>query len=146
MRTLKPEKQVQILEVEPWLRQHGFSYEIYDSKGAYSASLGRYVRNKGLKKGTPDIIGCDKNGIALFLELKEPKKGHVLRLEQYIFLRTKILSNAFAVCVSSSAQLEEYYLKWSNLESAKQEYLLSCLPDKVLIDSKPPKIVQAPTF
>ena len=142
---IKPEKKVQIFDVEPWLRQHGFSYEVYDSKGQFSAKLGRYVKNSGMKKGTPDIMGCSPDGLAVYIELKEPRKDHLLRLDQFLFLHAKIRSNAFAVVVSSQSQLSEYYQTFLGLSQAeRQTYLFSLLPQRVLIDSKPPKIIDAP--
>lgn len=141
-RKIKPEKLVE-MDVLAYAFQQRWSLDVYDSEALFFG--GKKRSNPGLKAGTPDIIGADSQGIALFLELKDPKKDHVCRLAQFQFLTLKIESNAFAIVVSSSEQLDRFYKTWMSLRKTSldeaRNYLKSILPKKVLVNNK---IIKAP--
>jgi VRR-NUC domain. len=123
-------------QVLAWAFQNHWSIDVYDSKAIQSVSS-RYIRNSGLKVGTPDLIGCDNQGNAVFLELKRPGKASVCSLEQRQFLERKIDCNAFCLVLDSSDYLQNVYTKWSLMgQKDRRDYLKSLLPVKVLIQKK----------
>ena len=129
---MKPEKKVE-LDVYQWCFRHRWSVEIYDSKATYSERAQTYKKNRGLSSGTPDVIGNDDQGRAVYIELKA--SGGYCSLEQVQFLRRKIDSGAFACVVRSSLELEETYSEWiQSLD--KRTYLLSKLPKKAKVNGK----------
>jgi hypothetical protein len=101
---------------------------------------GKKRQNPGLQVSTPDLIGNDSNGLALYVELKAPDGHEICRIGQHQFLTRKIFSNAFGAVVSSSAQLEQLYKRWLSLRNHSlieaRDYLLEQLPKKVLINGK----------
>jgi hypothetical protein len=124
-------------EVLAWCFAHGWSADVYDSKGEYSESLGRYRSSKSLKTGTSDVIAATDMGHAAYIELKKTGHDHTCRLEQRQFLERKIASNAFACVVSSAKQLNDIYSEWLALPIDKRRiFLLSKLPRKVLVNKK----------
>jgi hypothetical protein len=124
-------------EVLAWMFARGWSADVYDSKGQYSASFGGYKSSQALKTGTPDLIASTDLGHAVFVELKKTGHDHTCRLEQRQFLEKKIASNAFACVVSSAKQLNDIYFEWLLLPVDKRrEFLLSKLPRKVLVNKK----------
>ena len=124
-------------EVLAWCFQHGWSLDVYDSKGVYSESRGGYRQSNLIKPGTCDLIGCDNQGHSVFVELKKPNHHDVCSLGQRQFLERKINYGAFGCVVSSAKQLSEVYSQWkSQSVLERKEFLLSLLPRKVLVDKK----------
>ena len=133
---MKPEKLVE-QEVLAWAFMHRWCVNVFDS--------GKIVRDKkahentGLPSGCSDLVGNDNNGLAVYVELKDPKKDKVCRLSQHQFLSRKIESNAFACVVSSAKRLEEIYSTWLSLRGDMEKarsYLKDQLPTKVLVGKK----------
>ena len=124
-------------QVLAWAFQNGWSLDVLDSKAVKSAS-GRYVRNSGVKVGTPDLVGCTDLGLAVYLELKKPGKASVCRLEQRQFLERKIDHNCFCLVVDNLETLQKVYLHFVSLTDLKERraYLKALLPKKVLISEK----------
>lgn len=140
MLKIKPEKQVE-MAVDAWAFQNRWSLDRYDSKGTFSDKLGRYTQNIGMKTGTPDRIGCDSFGHAVFLELKRSGQSGVCRLDQRTFLARKIQSHAFGMVVDSIQALESTYSAWLKLhKEGKQDealkLLMDLLPKKVIVGKK----------
>jgi hypothetical protein len=123
----KPEKEVE-KQIMPWLEVNGFSCHVIESKAVYSAGAGRYLRGQA-DQGFSDIVGCDENGIAAFIELKALGKCSTLKRHQFDFLKSKIDRGAFAVCVDSAEMLNKYYNIWS-ASNKRTTYLYSLLPKK----------------
>lgn len=130
----KPEKVVE-KDCLDWLDKHGFSINVVESKAVYSKAAGNYIRGQTVA-GFPDLVGNDKDGHAVFIELKAPGKRSTIRPAQVDFLLNKIKTNCFAVCVDSVAYLSTAYALWSELEGENaKEYLHSLLPKKRKDDS-----------
>ena len=127
----KPEKQTE-KDVKAWLRRQGFDFNVIESKAVYSQAAGRYM-NGQTDPGVSDIIGNDKEGHAMFIELKAKGKRYNVSPVQYMFLMKKIKMNCFAVCVDSDVSLNEQYAAWvvrkqqRDINGARQ-YLESMLP------------------
>ena len=130
---MTPEKKVE-QQIMSWCFVKKWSIDVFDSKATFSVASGSYKRSKSMRVGTPDILGCDDKGHAVFIELKAPKKEDVCRIEQREFLLRKIKAGAFACVVSSSTQLNELYSEWSKNKS--KEYLENMLPKKVMVRGK----------
>lgn len=130
---MTPEKKVE-QQIISWCFVKKWSVDVFESKATFSAASGSYKRSKSMRVGTPDILGCDDKGHAVFIELKAPKKEDVCRIEQREFLLRKIKAGAFACVVSSATQLNELYSEWSSNKS--KEFLESKLPKKVLVRGK----------
>lgn len=129
----KPEKEVEKLVME-WLERHSFSCHVVESKAVYSARAGRYLRGQ-TDAGVSDIIGCDRNGISVWIELKAPGRRSNLSDNQFRFLSDKIRLNCFACVVDSVELLEHYHGKFihyrvQNLKEKAAQFLLDQLPKK----------------
>jgi hypothetical protein len=124
-------------QVLAWAFQNRWSLDVLDSKAVQSAS-GRYVRNSGVKVGTPDLVGCTDAGHAVYLELKKPGNASVCRLEQRQFLERKIDHNCFCLVVDNLETLQKVYLHFFSLTDLQERrtYLKALLPKKVLISEK----------
>jgi hypothetical protein len=129
-RNESPEKQTE-KEVLNYCLMQGFDVSVVESKAVYSRSAGRYLRGQ-TEAGFSDIVGTDKNGFAVFIELKASGKLKTISQSQTEFLKRKIESNAFACCVDSSDMLDHIYNNWLNLKSSSsveaKKYLMSILP------------------
>ncbi len=133
----KLEKEVE-KEVLKWAKENGWSLDVYDSKGTYSFAAKSYRANRGLKKGTPDLQGCDPFGHLCLVELKAPKKDDCCSFEQREFLERKIQNFAFGIVTSSAQKLSDAYNQWLQLRydgklDDARDYLLGLLPNKVLV-------------
>lgn len=123
----KPEKEVE-REVMQWLDSHGFSCHVVESKAVYSAAAGRYVRGQTVQ-GFPDIVGCDPNGIAVFIELKAKGRRSTIKEHQTEFLKKKLRMGAFALCCDSASYLASAYNNYMKVAKENRAYLLeSILP------------------
>lgn len=110
------------------------SVEIYDSKGQYSEAQEVYTSNLGMQNGTPDLMGCDRYGHFVAIELKAPLKENLCTLDQRNFLKRKIESNGFGVVVSCEQKLKQIYLTWLSLSlPERRSFLLDLLPKKVSV-------------
>lgn len=137
---ITPEKRVEG-EIKSWLFLNGFHVDVYDSKGSFSQAAGRFVRNRSMKTGTPDLLGLSSQGYFVALELKANGKEKVCRIEQRHFLENIIQKNGFGLVVSSVSYLSEIWSQWISFrESGKLEnarnLLLKNLPSKVIADGK----------
>jgi hypothetical protein len=103
----KPELEVQ-RQVLAWLKEHGFSCHVVESKATYNRTASRYVSSK-TTPGFSDITGVTPNGVGCFIELKAPGRRSTLRHAQRAFLTDKIQLGAFAVCVDSVSCLEQIW-------------------------------------
>lgn len=123
----KPEKVVEKL-VMSWLNARGFSVNVIEAKATYSRAAGRYLSGQ-TDAGVSDIVGNDRYGCGVFIELKAPGKRATLRPAQSQFLKEKIRTNCFAVCVDSVDLLERLYRNWSSVDGVdSQKYLMNELP------------------
>lgn len=126
-RNKSPEKDVQ-REVMAWLRQHGFSVTVIESKAVYSQSAGRYLHGQ-VVSGFPDVVGCTASGHAVFIELKAPGRLKTVRPAQKAYLAEKIEHGAFCVVVDGVDRLKQVYCDWVALEDPKiaMSYLMELL-------------------
>jgi len=131
-RNRKPEKQVEKV-VMSWLRQHGFSCHVVESKAIFSPSRGSYLRGQTVP-GFSDIAGCCSSGYGCFIELKAPGKRSTVSDAQLAFLTEKIKRGAFAVVTDSTEHLELAYMAWFDLREDNIrlgcEFLMDDLPKK----------------
>lgn len=125
-KNLKPEKIVeQQVKVRAW--QLGLDVDVIESKATFSRNLGIYLRGNA-PSGFPDMVGSDREGKAVYIELKT-SKNYVISEEQKAFLLNKIEKfNSFAVVVRSPEELEKYYLDWKS-GILSQEGLASLVRD-----------------
>lgn len=132
----KPEKCLE-KEVMAWLKDNDFDCTVVESKAVFSQKAGRYLNSQAIP-GMADIVGNSPDGVAVFIELKAPKKLSTIRPAQYEFLKSKILSNCFAVCVDSVLLLDRLCTMWSVLKTsqARQTLLIEHLPKPRLKISK----------
>lgn len=130
-RNKAPEKTV-VIQCMSWLRLHGFSCDIVESKAVFSQKIGRYVRGN-LPPGFTDIVGCDGEGWGVFVETKAPGKRSTLKTHQAEFLCRKIHRGAFAACVDSVESLSAIYRAWKAFKVLHDEEQAI----KVLLDHLP---------
>lgn len=134
-----PEKLVEE-SVMAWAFEMKIVLWVFDSKGQFSESANRYVKNRGIVKGCPDLLGLDSSGLFVAIELKAQKKGQVCRLEQRQFLERVIQSGGFGAVVENAQALDELYQHWlkerQNSSSSSVNLLLNALPKKVLVNKK----------
>lgn len=122
----KPEKEVERHVLE-WLRVNNFDVNIVESKAVFNPKIGRYLSSMSTP-GMSDVIGNDRNGKAVYIELKAKGKINTLRENQFEFLKRKILTNCFAVVIDDVEKLSKYYNHWISLSiQAGREYLLELL-------------------
>jgi hypothetical protein len=107
----------------------GLSLDVVESKATFSQATGRYT-GSAMKAGIPDIIGCDSDGISVWIEAKAPGRLSTLRDNQRAFLETKIRYNAFAVVVDCPDKLREFYRTYKKIGPGDkaQAYLRGLLP------------------
>ena len=128
-RNQKPEYEV-VKSLLDWTVRQGWSIHKVESKAVYSASAGRYLRGPAVE-GFSDLVGNDSQGRAIFIEAKAPGKKATLRPAQAVFLKEKIRTNSFAICVDSVELLNTAYVFWNALDMVKrQKYLMSMIPKK----------------
>lgn len=128
-----PERDLQKIIIK-WLNEElGWDVQNVDSSASYSLSAGRYISQKHAKTGTPDIVGNDKEGRAIFIELKAPGRRLKVRLNQRDFLVKKIHSNCFAIVADSKEYISNTYNQWLTHQN-KKEFLLNALPPEKLTD------------
>lgn len=128
MKSIKPEKKFE-QEVRAWCFENRIITDVFDSKAKYTAR-GIY-KAQGLPIGTPDLIGANHLGHAIYIELKSPGKEAIPTREQYNYLAKMINTNCFACVTNSISHLAELYSIW--LAAPSRELLISHLPTKVLV-------------
>lgn len=137
---MTPEKQVE-KEVVEWLKTNAFSIDVFDSKATWSPGAKTFRKNRSLVEGCADLLGVSPEGYFVAIELKAQKKETICRIEQRRFLERKIRSNGFGIVVSSVDALSESWSSWLALRKENklleaQQYLLSKLPKKVLVNGR----------
>ena len=137
MKQIKPEKLFE-QEVRAWAFGNGLWLEVYDSKAVFSERKGIYQAAKGLPVGTPDLMGLNKQGRAIHIELKAPGAACMPSLEQRNHLSRVIEYGGFGMVTNDLADLDATYKKWCSIidEVNKRAFLLSKLPMKVKMDGK----------
>ena len=129
MANKKPEKLVET-EVLYWGRVNGFTLDVVESKAAFVPSRGHY--RSVIITGFPDLVGADKNGHSVYIELKAKGKIKTIKKHQREFIYQKIMNNCFAVCVDNSLLLSKIYGHWMHLRSFNhfdaKAYLIKVLP------------------
>lgn len=136
-KSTKPEKALEKL-ICRWLRLNGFICNVVESRAVYNPKANRYI-NGQTHSGFSDIVGSDKNGISVYIELKAPGRLRDLKPHQYDFLLARLESNCFAVCVDSVEMLSEIYGKWCDLKedyASKRAYLKQVLRKPILKGDK----------
>lgn len=135
MKTIDPEKELE-QEVKAWAARNGIWVEVYDSKAKFT-ERGVY-KTQGLGKGTPDLLGLNKRGRFIAIELKAPNKKAIPSLEQSMFLRRVIEFGGFGVVINDLNILQDMYSRWLMItdEINKRAYLLEKLPKKVIVKGK----------
>lgn len=124
-RNASPEKDLVKLILKA-CETRGWSCHVVESKAVYNASAGRYISGQTVQ-GFTDIVGCDNQGISMWIEVKAPGKRSTLKEHQRQFLIEKISKNAFAVCIDSVELLYGTYAGWLDAQN-KKSYLLKLLP------------------
>lgn len=123
----KPEKLVE-QKVLSMAHALGMSLDVIESKAVFSVRAKRYVRGSA-PIGMSDLVGNDKKGRAVFVELKSQKSKNNLRPEQREFLLRKIRSNCFACTVHEADQFLSLYNEWDAFQdrTMAQEFLLALI-------------------
>jgi hypothetical protein len=121
----KPEKLVE-KDCLDWALKNQIFLHVVESKAVFSQGAGRYLSGQA-QSGFPDIVGNNNDGQVLWIELKAIDRRCTLSPLQYIFLKTKIEQNCFAVVVDSADRLHEYYYTWKSSKNPIS-YLSSLLP------------------
>jgi hypothetical protein len=123
----KPEKIVEG-NIMAWLRFNGFDCNVVEAKAVYNPKIKRYLKSQAIP-GMSDVIGNDKDGIAVYIELKAKGRLSTLAEHQKAFLLRKISTNCFACCVDSVDLIKEIYCKWKSIDNneTKRQFLTSLL-------------------
>lgn len=141
----KPEKEVEKACLV-WMRERGWSVQIYESKATYSEAAGRFI-SQNMKAGTADCMGNMASGIGVIVEFKAPKKlstfARPANHRQQEFMKEKIASGCFAVVTDSVARLYTIHLQWTGLRGLglideSKDYLLRTLPKRQKKDDLTP--------
>lgn len=122
------------------MRDNGWSVDVMESKSFWNSKAQAWTQH-GLKEGTPDVVGCSNEGIAVFIELKAPGRLSTLRESQRHFLEKKIMANSFAVVVDSIDRLSSLYNQWMVMRKElrlidMRNFLLSYLPKNKNIEDQ----------
>lgn len=131
-------------EVRAWCFSSGIWVEVYDSKAKPTAK--GFFRAQGLKPGTPDLLGLDRNGLFHAIELKAPGKKMIPSLGQYQFLLRVIEHGGFAACVNDLLVLQDLRSRWivSRVISLSHgaRLLTESLPKEVYLPGSPKRVVR----
>ena len=123
-------------QVLAWAYSNGIWLNVYDSKA--KPTLRGHYQAQGIPVGTPDLLGIDRQGKFVAIELKRPGPPAIPSLEQYRFLLRVIESNGFAVCSNQLSLISSLYQSW--VKSPCQKHLKAHLPSKVY-HGKPRRIL-----
>lgn len=112
-----------------WLSSNGFSCNVVEAKAVFNQRAGRYISSQAIP-GMSDIVGNDKHGTAVYIELKSKGSRSKASDKQLAFLKEKILTNCFGVVVDSVDLLKELYCNWKLIEDNedKKLFLINNLP------------------
>ena len=117
-----PERDFVKGEVLPWLKMNGFDVNVVEAKAVYNVKAGRYMTGQ-TDAGLSDIVGNDRDGMAVFLEIKAPGKRGVIRNKKHWhqreFLLRKIETNCFAGCFDSIEDLDRVYQAYKDKDFHK---------------------------
>lgn len=104
-----------------------FGIDVYDIQASnydpYRKTLTRYHH---VPPGFPDLCGIGPEGIAVFIELKAPKRRSNLSELQRYFLTNAIKRKAFACVTDSMEHFSNIWYKWKEAKSI--QLLLDDLP------------------
>lgn len=123
----KPEARI-VKDIYTRCNEMGWSVDWFEAKAVYDPRLGEY-RAGQMIVGFPDLSGCDLNGIALYIEVKNIGSRYS-RASQDKFLRDKIeitKGQAFCCVVTSFEMLMDLYRAWKLAED-KKLFLVQNLP------------------
>lgn len=110
-----------------WLKSNGFSCNVVEAKAVFNQAAGRYISSQAIP-GMSDIIGNDQNGVGVYIELKAKGRLSTVSYKQINFLKEKISTNCFAVCVDSADMLDKMYRHWLKLKKEERfKYLMETL-------------------
>lgn len=124
----KPEQLV-VMQIKKWAKENGLSLNTVESKIMFSAGGGS-IRSQ-TDVGISDLVGCDKNGFAVYIEAKAPGSRSNVRPAQCLFLIEKIRKNCFAIVADSAAYCDTHYKIWLSLGiEERKNYLRELLPNK----------------
>jgi hypothetical protein len=123
----KPEEAV-VQALLKFFKEHPetFSVNRVESKAVYSSAAGRYMEGQA-EEGFSDLIGCDSEGFALYIEVKAPGRRSSIRPSQEVFLLQKIKMRAFAAVVDSVELFQTLYSSW-HLQGRSKAFLEQELP------------------
>lgn len=130
-----PEKDLVATPCMAWMRQQGWSVDIFESKSTYDPRRGVY-RQQSMKAGISDCLGTLPDGIQIIIEFKAPGRLSTFNKDgnhrQREFVIEKIRLNAFACVVDSLEMLQKIYFNWEAIryqDKAKaRAYLTESLP------------------
>lgn len=128
----KPEKEAVQL-VKSWLERSQFSVSVVEAKAVYSEARRAYLRGQ-VEPGFPDIVGCDRQGTAAFIEVKAKNRKFTAKPHQIAFLREKIALGCFGCVTDCPEHLALLYEGWLKARQVSKElavqFLLKNLPQK----------------
>lgn len=110
----KPEFDLVLQPCLIWMKQMGWSVDIYESKAVWDSKAQCYV-TKGLRVGHPDIAGCTNQGYAVYCETKAPGKRSTVKAHQRHFLTTKAQCGAFSCVIDDLELLKAMWAKWISM-------------------------------
>ncbi len=130
----KPEKEVERACLA-WMRERGWSVQIYESKAIYNPKAQRYT-SQSMKAGTVDCQGLLPDGTFVAVEFKSPGRLSTFSLEknhrQREYLVEKIKMNAFGCVCDSARRLAEVFDGYEKAllvsKDQAQMYLMGELP------------------
>ena len=132
----KPEKDLVQKPCMKWMRERGWSVNVFEAKATWSAARGRYI-SQSVPAGTCDCMGNMPDGHGVAIEFKAP--GRLVTFcdneVQEEFLKNKVDGGVFACVVDSVERLAEIYEAWAPLKASNdmtraKEYLRLMLPKK----------------
>lgn len=132
----KPEKSIEN-EILTWCSINRFWVHKIESKAIFSQRINRYLRSNA-PVGHSDISGITPCSYPAYIEVKDKGKRNQISEDQMIFLLNAIMRNAFAVCVESTEQLQEFYKNWF-FDKNRQIFLINALPKKCTAKEKSTK-------
>ena len=130
-----PEKLVE-KDVRKWFEKMRFDFSVVESKAVWNNEAGAYIDGQ-TESGFSDIVGNNRHGLSMWVELKAKGKRSNASVAQVQFLLRKIKTNCFAVVVDGSSILDRYYSEWLQyIDSGDyiggRKYLKSLLPERKL--------------
>lgn len=131
----KPEKEVEKAILQ-WAKNKGWFINKVESKAIYSKAFGNFHYSE-TKSGTPDLLGCNSQGVFVAIEVKAPGKRSTLRENQRAYLLEVIARGGFAYCCDNVETLNQVFSEWLNVNNRKA-YLLNLMPKEKESENKKP--------